>query len=167
VIVQDVGEDRGTPNLAAATMSRGSSDDARARDSPGHNYAGFSDTHQAQLDAIYDRLESIGTAPRSDARPVVPWIPANASRFLRFAEDIEPSDREGLAKDSRRTRERRSTAAVLRKLETPRGPATRRIFASVSGGNVAVTRSIGELIAGSYWMSYSSAGGRSDRPQAR
>lgn len=62
------------------------------------NYAGFSDTHQAQLDAIYDRLEIIGTAPWSGARPVMPWIPADASLFLRFAEDIEPVDREGLAK---------------------------------------------------------------------
>lgn len=62
------------------------------------NYSGFSDTHRTQLDAIYDRLEVIGTAPDYGGWPAKPWIPANASLFLRFAEDIEPSDREGLAK---------------------------------------------------------------------
>lgn len=63
------------------------------------NYAGNAAKHQAQLDAIYDRLEIIATPPPTGGpRAAQPWIPARASLFLRFAEEIEPSDREGLAR---------------------------------------------------------------------
>jgi hypothetical protein len=63
------------------------------------NYGGNAAKHQALLDAIYDRMKVIATPPS----PVSPWparplFPRGASLFVRVADDIEPSDREGLAR---------------------------------------------------------------------
>lgn len=57
------------------------------------NYAGFSNTHATALTAIYDRLEIIATLPSPTARRAAqPWIPVNASLFLRFRDDVEEID---------------------------------------------------------------------------
>lgn len=51
------------------------------------NYGGFSDTHQARLDAIYDRLQIIATPPSLGPGRVRPYTPEHASLFLRVVDE--------------------------------------------------------------------------------
>ena len=124
----------------------------RARDRPRRRGV-LRSAHQArQPAAVENATRQGGAARRALHRRKI----RRASRAIaaRTARDGTPSlaSRSSRSPSSSR-RASRSRAARLRKLDTPRGPDTRRIAAMVSSSIVAVTRST----AYSYLRSYSGA----------